>query len=128
MCSSDLTHALEPQGVAWNAIARNAIMADPNWQGGHYYDTGRAPLDGMGVARMVGHITYLSAPSLHGKFGRRLQHGGDLRYTLTEPEFEVESYLRHQAAKFRQRFDPNTYLPLPGGEPIKTTNTFKIAQ
>ena len=55
------THALQPQGVAWNAIARNAITADPDWQGGHYYGTGRAPNAGMGVARMVGHITYLSA-------------------------------------------------------------------
>ena len=55
------THALQPQGVAWNAIARNAITADPDWQGGHYYGTGRAPTAGMGVARMVGHITYLSA-------------------------------------------------------------------
>ena len=55
------THALHPQGVAWNAIARNAITADPDWQGGHYYGTGRAPTAGMGVARMVGHITYLSA-------------------------------------------------------------------
>ena len=58
------THALHPQGVAWNAIARNAITADPDWQGGHYYGTGRAPTAGMGVARMVGHITYLSARSL----------------------------------------------------------------
>ena len=58
------THALQPQGVAWNAIARNAITADPDWQGGHYYGTGRAPTAGMGVARMVGHITYLSATSL----------------------------------------------------------------
>jgi homoserine O-acetyltransferase len=64
----------------------------------------------MGVARMVGHITYLSAPSLNDKFGRRLQHGGDIRYTLTEPEFEVESYLRHQADSFVKRFDANTYL------------------
>ena len=67
------THALHPQGVAWNAIARNAITADPDWQGGHYYGTGRAPTAGMGVARMVGHITYLSATSLNDKFGRRLQ-------------------------------------------------------
>ena len=67
------THALHPQGVAWNAIARNAITADPAWQGGHYYGTGRAPTGGMGVARMVGHITYLSAASLNDKFGRRLQ-------------------------------------------------------
>ena len=104
------THALQPQGVAWNAIARNAIMADPDWQGGHYYGTGRAPDAGMGVARMVGHITYLSAQSLGDKFGRRLQFADDIRYTLTEPEFEVESYLRHQADAFVKRFDANTYL------------------
>jgi homoserine O-acetyltransferase len=104
------THALHPQGVAWNAIARNAITADPDWQGGHYYGTGRSPTAGMGVARMVGHITYLSAGSLSDKFGRRLQFAKDIRYTLTEPEFEVESYLRHQADSFVKRFDANTYL------------------
>ena len=104
------THALHPQGVAWNAIARNAITADPDWQGGHYYGTGRAPNAGMGVARMVGHITYLSAMSLNDKFGRRLQFADDIRYVLTEPEFEVENYLRHQAASFVKRFDANTYL------------------
>jgi len=104
------THALQPQGLAWNAIARNAIMADPDWQGGHYYGTGRSPNGGMGVARMVGHITYLSAKSLGDKFGRRLQFSNDIRYTLIEPEFEVESYLRHQADTFVRRFDANTYL------------------
>jgi len=104
------THALQPQGVAWNAIARNAIAADPDWQAGHYYGTGRAPNAGMGIARMVGHITYLSATSLNGKFGRRLQFADDIRYRLTEPEFEVESYLRHQADSFVKRFDANTYL------------------
>jgi homoserine O-acetyltransferase len=104
------THALHPQGVAWNAIARNAITADPDWQGGHYHGTGRAPRAGMGVARMVGHITYLSAHSLNDKFGRRLQFADDIRYVLTEPEFEVESYLRHQADAFVKRFDANTYL------------------
>jgi homoserine O-acetyltransferase len=104
------THALHPQGVAWNAIARSAITADPDWQDGHYYGTGRAPTAGMGVARMVGHITYLSAQSLGAKFGRRLQFADDIRYTLTEPEFEVESYLRHQADAFVKRFDANTYL------------------
>ena len=104
------THALHPQGVAWNAIARSAIMADPDWQNGHYHGTGRAPAAGMGVARMVGHITYLSAMSLNDKFGRRLQFADDIRYTLTEPEFEVESYLRHQADAFVKRFDANTYL------------------
>jgi homoserine O-acetyltransferase len=104
------THALRPQGVAWNAIARNAITADPDWQGGHFYASGRAPNAGMGLARMVGHITYLSAKSLGDKFGRRLQFADDLRYTLTEPEFEVENYLRHQADTFVRRFDANTYL------------------
>jgi len=104
------THAVQPQGLAWNAIARNAIMADPDWQSGHYYGSGRAPTAGMGVARMVGHVTYLSAASIGEKFGRRLQFADDIRYTLTEPEFEVENYLRHQADSFVRRFDANTYL------------------
>ena len=106
------THALHPQGVAWNAIARDAIMRDPAWQGGHYYGSGRKPDGGMGVGRMVGHITYLSGPALGDKFGRRLQFADDLRYTITEPEFEVENYLRHQADSFVKRFDANTYLYL----------------
>ncbi|PYR25890.1 MAG: homoserine O-acetyltransferase [Acidobacteria bacterium] len=104
------THALPPQGVAWNAVARHAIMADPDWQRGHYYGTGRPPNAGMGLARMVGHITYLSAKSLGDKFARRLQFADDIRYTLTDPEFEVENYLRHQAETFVRRFDANTYL------------------
>jgi homoserine O-acetyltransferase len=104
------THALHPQGMAWNAIAREAIMRDPDWQDGHYYGTGHAPEAGLGVARMVGHVTYLSADALDTKFGRRLQASDDLRYTLTEPEFQVESYLRHQASSFVRRFDANTYL------------------
>ena len=114
------THALHPQGLAWNAIARESILLDPAWQGGQYYGTGRAPAAGMGVARMVGHVTYLSAQALDEKFGRRLQSppGGaaprgapdDIRYTVTEPEFQVESYLRHQADSFVRRFDANTYL------------------
>ena len=104
------THALHPQGIAWNAIARNAITADPDWQDGHYYGTGRAPTAGMGIARMIGHITYLSAGALVDKFGRRLQFADDIRYTLIEPEFEVENYLRHQAETFVRRFDANTYL------------------
>ena len=85
-------------------------MRDPSWQGGRYYGTGRTPDAGMGVARMVGHITYLSATSIGTKFGRRLQFSTDIRYTLTDPEFEVESYLRHQADSFVKRFDANTYL------------------
>ena len=104
------THALQPQGVAWNAIARESILRDPGWQHGHYYATGRTADAGMGVARMVGHVTYLSGPALADKFGRQLQAGDDIRFTITEPEFEVESYLRHQANSFVKRFDANTYL------------------
>jgi homoserine O-acetyltransferase/O-succinyltransferase len=110
------THALHPQGMAWNSIARDSIMRDPAWQGGDYYGTGRAPEAGMGIARMVGHVTYLSAMALDEKFGRRLQPSpgesapGDVRYTITGAEFQVESYLRHQADSFVRRFDANTYL------------------
>jgi homoserine O-acetyltransferase len=85
-------------------------MRDPAWQGGHYHGTEDAPNAGMGIARMIGHITYLSAPGLSAKFGRRLQFADEVRYTISEPEFEVESYLRHQADSFVKRFDANTYL------------------
>ncbi|GAB3838832.1 homoserine O-acetyltransferase [Dactylosporangium cerinum] len=104
------THALHPQGLSWNAIARDAIMRDPDWQGGHYYGTGRSPDAGMGLARMVGHVTYLSAASMGDKFARRLQDGDDIHYTITDAEFQVESYLRYQASTFVRRFDANTYL------------------
>ena len=104
------THALHPQGVAWNAIAREAIRRDPAWQDGHYHQTAQKPDDGMSVARMVGHVTYLSGVALEDKFGRRLQDSDHVRYTITEPEFEIESYLDHQAESFVKRFDANTYL------------------
>jgi homoserine O-acetyltransferase len=104
------TARLGSQGVAWNAIARNAIMADPAWHGGNYYATGQAPTAGIGIARMVGHVTYLSAESMRAKFGRRLQDRDRYSYTLTEPDFAVESYLRHQARTFAARFDANSYL------------------
>ena len=104
------TARLGSQGVAWNAIARNAIMADPSWQGGYYYGTGREPIAGIGVARMVGHVTYLSAESMREKFARRLQDRDAYSFTLTEPDFAVESYLRHQANSFAGRFDANSYL------------------
>jgi homoserine O-acetyltransferase len=104
------THAIGPQGLAWNAIAREAIMRDPDWQSGHYYGSGRAPDAGMGVARMVGHVTYLSAEALAQRFGRRLQSADDIRYTISEPEYQIESYLDHQADSFVRRFDANTYI------------------
>src|SRR5205807_5122599 len=80
------------------------------WQGGGYYGTGRTPLAGIGVARMVGHVTYLSAESMREKFGRRLQDRERYSFSLTEPDFAVESYLRHQAQVFAGRFDANSYL------------------
>jgi homoserine O-acetyltransferase/O-succinyltransferase len=104
------TARLGSQGLAWNAIARNAIMADPDWQNGNYYGSGRAPTAGVGIARMVGHVTYLSAESMRDKFDRRLQDRDAYSFTLTEPDFAVESYLRHQADTFAGRFDANSYL------------------
>jgi homoserine O-acetyltransferase len=105
------TARLDTQGVALNAVARAAITADPAWNGGDYYD-GSHPDAGLAVARMLGHITYLSKGALREKFGRELQDGDEYRFTLTEPEFTVESYLRHQGARFVDRFDANTYLVL----------------
>lgn len=95
------------QTVAWNAIGRRAIMADPNWRGGHYYDH-EPPVDGLATARMIGHITYLSEPSLERKFGRAFQRGGP-GYTMAQ-EFAIESYLEYQGASFNARFDANSYL------------------
>jgi homoserine O-acetyltransferase/O-succinyltransferase len=104
------TARLDSRGVAWEAIARNAIMGDPDWQGGQYYGTGRFPGAGLGVGRMVGHVTYLSGLAMEEKFGRRLRDRDVYSYTIEEPDFEVESYLRYQASTFAQRFDPNSYL------------------
>lgn len=99
---------LSAQGVAFNAVARRAITTDPNFQGGEYYG-GPAPDSGLGVARMIGHITYLSEVSMARKFGRRLQNGQEPGFHF-DPDFEVESYLRHQERAFVQRFDANSYL------------------
>jgi homoserine O-acetyltransferase len=96
------------QNIAFNEIGRQAIYADPNWQNGDYYGKTR-PTSGLAVARMVGHITYMSEYSLEEKFGRRLQASDKLSYSFST-EFAIESYLRHQGEKFVQRFDPNTYL------------------
>jgi homoserine O-acetyltransferase len=96
------------QMLAWNAIMRRAIMSDPRWRGGHYYGH-EPPTDGLAVARMIGHITYLSEPSLERKFGRSLQHGQRPAFTLG-PEYAVESYLDYQGESFNARFDANTYL------------------
>lgn len=106
------TARLGAQGVAWNAIARNAIMADPDWQQGRYYGSGRDPRGGVSVARMVGHVTYLSAGGMDRKFGRGLQERDGYSYTLGETDFAVESYLRAQGERFARRFDANSYLYL----------------
>lgn len=97
------------QNIAFNEIGRQAIYADPRWNGGDYYD-GEAPTNGLAVARMVGHITYMSERSLEEKFGRNLQSHDRLPYRFDVPEFSVESYLQHQGNKFVQRFDANAYL------------------
>ena len=104
------TAALGTQGVAWNAIARSAIMADPDWQGGAYEGTGRAPAAGIKVARMLGHMTYLSEQAVRDRFGRGFQDGHEPAYDLARADFQIESYLRHQAEGFAQRFDANAYL------------------
>ena len=97
-----------PQQIAWNEIGRRAIMADPDWNGGEWYDE-LPPAAGLSVARMIGHITYLSEESLESKFARRLQDKSSFSYNF-ETEFEIESYLRHQGSKFVERFDANSYL------------------
>jgi homoserine O-acetyltransferase (EC 2.3.1.31) len=98
------------QAIAFNEVARQAIMADPAWMGGDYYATGR-PEHGLAVARMVGHITYLSDESMRHKFDRRLQDRGELSFDF-EADFQVESYLRYQGNKFVSRFDANSFLYL----------------
>jgi homoserine O-acetyltransferase len=97
------------QNIAFHEVGRQAIMADPDWQGGSYYETGKRPVRGLSVARMAAHITYLSEPALHRKFGRTLQDRSELTYGF-DADFQVESYLRHQGFTFVDRFDANSYL------------------
>src|SRR5690349_15102729 len=99
---------LSAQNIAFNEVARQAIITDPDFLGGHYYERDTRPTRGLRVARMIGHITYLSDDEMASKFGRQLKNG-KLNYTF-EPEFEIESYLRHQGGKFSEYFDANTYL------------------
>ena len=96
------------QAIAFNEVARQAIMTDPDWQGGDYYD-GPGPRHGLAVARMIGHVTYLSDESMRQKFGRRLQNRSSLSFDF-DVDFQVESYLRHQGSKFVNRFDANSLL------------------
>ena len=95
-----------PMQIAFNEVGREAIMADPNWNRGDYYQ-GESPDSGLAVARMIGHITYLSDEAMHEKFGRRMRE----RKSADQVQvFEVESYLRYQGEVFTRRFDANTYL------------------
>jgi len=94
--------------IAFNEVARQSIMVDPNWNNGEYY-FGPKPDMGLAVARMIGHITYLSDESMRLKFGRRLQDKGDFSFNF-DADFQVESYLRYQGKKFVERFDANSFL------------------
>ena len=94
--------------IAFNEVARQAIMTDPKWRQGKYQEDD-APELGLAVARMIGHITYLSDEAMHQKFGRRLQEREDLSFRF-ESDFQVESYLNYQGAKFVHRFDANSLL------------------
>jgi homoserine O-acetyltransferase len=100
---------LSAQNIAFNEVARRAIITDPDFHGGHYYAHGVVPARGLRVARMIGHITYLSDDSMAAKFGRGLRNGA-FGYSTQEIEFQIESYLRHQGDKFSEYFDANTYL------------------
>jgi homoserine O-acetyltransferase/O-succinyltransferase len=111
---------LTAENIAFNEVARRAIVTDPDFHEGHFYNHGVIPKRGLRIARMIGHITYLSDDVMNAKFGRQLKQSLDLdsaktnadaySYTTQEVEFQIESYLRHQGDKFAEYFDANTYL------------------
>src|SRR3712207_5956976 len=106
---------LNAENIAFNEVARRAIVTDPDFHGGHFYEHGVVPRRGLRIARMIGHITYLSDDVMNEKFGRELRSavgaaaGTGYRYTTLDIEFQIESYLRHQGDKFSEYFDANTY-------------------
>ena len=100
---------LSAQNIAFNEVARRAIVTDPDFHQGHFYEHGVLPRRGLRVARMIGHITYLSDDSMAAKFGRELRNA-ELSFSTQGIEFQIESYLRHQSEKFSSYFDANTYL------------------
>ena len=102
------TPRLSAQNIAFNEVARQAIVTDPDFHGGHYYEHGVVPARGLRIARMIGHITYLSDDAMMEKFGRQLRRPA-LGFDF-DIDFEIESYLRHQGDKFSTYFDANTYL------------------
>ncbi len=108
---------LTAENIAFNEVARRAIVTDPDFHGGHFYRHGVVPKRGLRIARMIGHITYLSDDVMNAKFGRELRSvlaqagtSPDYRYSTQEVEFQIESYLRYQGDKFADYFDANTYL------------------
>jgi len=108
---------LTAENIAFNEVARRAIVTDPDFHGGHFYRYGVLPKRGLRIARMIGHITYLSDDVMNAKFGRQLRRAvtadglaGAYKYSTQDVEFEIESYLRHQGDKFAEYFDANTYL------------------
>jgi len=109
------------QQIAFNEVGRQAIMADPDWNGGNYYGI-KPPARGLSVARMVGHITYMSDESMKEKFGRRFRNRDASAFTFDD-EFEVESYLRYRGSQFVDRFDANSYLYI-----TKAMDIFDLAQ
>ena len=100
---------LSAENIAFNEIARRAITTDPDFHGGHYYAHSVVPRRGLTIARMIGHVTYLSDDVMGAKFGRKLRNGA-LSFDLESIDFEIESYLRYQGDKFSDYFDANTYL------------------
>lgn len=101
---------LSAQNIAFNEIARQAILSDPEFNEGHYRREGAIPRQGLSIARMVGHITYLSDDAMADRFGRELRSGSLAKGTEESVEFQVESYLRHQGSVFSESFDANTYV------------------
>ena len=107
---------LTAENIAFNEVARRAIVTDPDFHGGHFYRHGVLPQRGLRIARMIGHITYLSDDVMNEKFGRQLKDAvlnasaDGYKYSTQEVEFQIESYLRYQGDKFSEYFDANTYL------------------
>ena len=106
---------LTAENIAFNEVARRAIVTDPDFHGGHFYEHGVIPKRGLRIARMIGHITYLSEDVMNEKFGRELKDAvlasaNGYKYSTQDVEFQIESYLRYQGDKFAEYFDANTYL------------------
>ena len=101
---------LTAENIAFNEVARRAIVTDPDFHGGYFYRHGVLPKRGLRIARMIGHITYLSDDVMNEKFGRQLRDGKGIKFSTQDVEFQIESYLRYQGDKFAEYFDANTYL------------------